>query len=246
VGSFGARQGVADKGPNRRRYLRVPAEIHCRPAGVEFFAQHLEPIDISFGGLRIYADESYEVGANLRLDVFFPSAAPVPCTTEVMWVKKSSKGAPARFEVGLAFVDLGPESLALLRPLLAKPRLAKSVNPAPASSAKEAPRTGSAVETGRDPVSEVRPVTRPPVSARQSSNIRALPSDIPCLVAGVDHLRAAQLDARSGFLLSLIDGATTVENLLDLSGMSADNTLALLGDLRQRGIVELRRGSKGS
>jgi hypothetical protein len=147
--------------------------------------------------------------------------------------------------VGLAFVDLGPESLALLRPLLAKPRLAKSVN-APASSEKKAPRTGSAVEIGRDPVSEVRPVTRPPVSARGSSDIRALPSDIPCLVAGVDRLRAAQLDARSGFLLSLIDGATTVENLLDLSGMSADDTLALLEDLRQRGIVELRRGSKES
>jgi hypothetical protein len=67
-----------------------------------------------------------------------------------------------------------------------------------------------------------------------------MPSDIPVLTAGVDHLRAAQLDGRAGFVLSLIDGVTSVESILDLSGMPAEQTLAILEDLRQRRIVELR------
>jgi hypothetical protein len=44
-------------------------------------------------------------------------------------------------------------------------------------------------------------------------------------------------------LVWLIDGITSVESLLDPSGMPADETLAILKDLRLRGIIELRRGT---
>jgi len=204
----------------------------------------MEPIDISFGGLRIYADEAYEVGACLRLDVFFPRVAPATFATEVMWIKTLGKGAPARFELGLAFVDLTPESLDLLRPLLAQGP--GSTGP-PKSTAQVAPPTDSSSDLDMgEPVSEVRSVTPKPATGRQRRSTRSTLSDVPVLVAGADHLRAAQLDGRAGFVLSLIDGVTTVESILDLSGMPAPRTLAILEDLRQRGIVELRaRALKG-
>jgi hypothetical protein len=100
---------------NRRRYPRIPAPIHCRPAGEDFFAQHLEPVDISFGGLRTYSDEEYQVGAFVRLDIFLSGVAPVTLSAEVMWIKTLGRGAPARFDVGLAFVDLRPDAVNVLR-----------------------------------------------------------------------------------------------------------------------------------
>jgi hypothetical protein len=57
---------------------------------------------------------------------------------------------------------------------------------------------------------------------------------------------AARLDGRAGFILSLIDGATTVESLLDLSGMPIDETLGILEDLSLHGIVEMRPGPQKS
>jgi hypothetical protein len=58
------------------------------------------------------------------------------------------------------------------------------------------------------------------------------------LVAG-ERLREAPLDCRAGFIVSLIDGKTTVEELLDLSGMPDQETLAIVEDLRLRGIIKL-------
>jgi len=49
-----------------------------------------------------------------------------------------------------------------------------------------------------------------------------------------------------GFILSLIDGVTTVESLLHLSGMPAEETLGITKDLRARGIVVLREGLQES
>ena len=69
---------------------------------------------------------------------------------------------------------------------------------------------------------------------------------VPVLAAGADQLRAAHLDWRAGFILSLLDGVTTVEGLLDVSGMPADETLGILKDLHLRGIVELRPGKARS
>jgi hypothetical protein len=156
---------------NRRMYRRIQAPIHCRQAGVEFFAPHIEPIDISFGGLRIYSDEEYAVGAYLRLDIFVPGASPATFTAEVMWILASDKGAPGRFDVGLAFVGLTPEALNILRPLLGQeeeldgsPEWKIEQVPAPAESAVDIdleeesttseppPAAPATVGKGRDPL----------------------------------------------------------------------------------------------
>jgi PilZ domain-containing protein len=230
---------------NRRKYRRIRATIHCRQAGVDFFAPHIEPVDISFGGLRIYSDDEFAVGAHVRLDIFFPGAAPVMFTAEVMWIQAAPRGAPGLFDVGLAFVGLTPDALNALQPLLepeAEPASASEPNvdlvPAPPDSAVEFD-----LETD-PPMSD--PSLVPPATVRKGSEPPSILPLVPVLVAEAEHLRAAQLDPRAAFVLSLIDGVTTVESLLDLSGMPAEETLGIIKDLRQRGIVVLREETGGA
>jgi len=63
---------------------------------------------------------------------------------------------------------------------------------------------------------------------------------VPWLVVTHDELRRLPLDARGGFLVSLIDGRCTVEMLLDIAGLPEDEVIALLGQLTQWGAIELR------
>ena len=62
---------------------------------------------------------------------------------------------------------------------------------------------------------------------------------VPRLAVPLDVLRTMKLDAASGFLLSHVDGATPVEDLLDVCAMPHVQALRLLGALRFLGVVEL-------
>jgi hypothetical protein len=66
---------------------------------------------------------------------------------------------------------------------------------------------------------------------------RSVFARVPVVVAGAADLRDARLDRRAGFLLSLVDGSTSIEQLLDASGMTSDDALATLEHLRLRGII---------
>ena len=55
------------------------------------------------------------------------------------------------------------------------------------------------------------------------------------------QLRWLGLDHRSGFLLSRIDGVSTVEELLDVCGMPRLEALKTLADLLERGAIRLPR-----
>ena len=50
-------------------------------------------------------------------------------------------------------------------------------------------------------------------------------------------MNVSELDHREYFLLSLLDGTTTVGDLLDICGMPSDEALALLEGLIRRGIL---------
>ena len=221
--------GVARNGPNRRRYRRVEAPLSCRPAGVEFIAQILESVDISFGGVRIYSSEEHQVGSVLHLDIFIPDAAPVTVTAQVMWVKTAERVAPARFDVGLAFVEASPDALSTLQVWLGPEEEEPSVEPSAAA--------GVTALTLDAPVSELRPTTPKP------SPVGSMLSAVPVIALHGEPLRASLLDCRAGFLLWLIDGVTPVETLLDLSAMSRQETLSVLEDLLARGIVTLRESA---
>lgn len=71
------------------------------------------------GGLRIYSDEPRRVGELLKLELFFKDVPPVTYTAEVVWVESLPKGGPARFDVGLKFLNLSPDAIKLLTTVLA-------------------------------------------------------------------------------------------------------------------------------
>ena len=64
-------------------------------------------------------------------------------------------------------------------------------------------------------------------------------SKVPTLVLSRHELNVADLDHRDYFLVSLMDSGTTIETLLDISGMPSEEALALLDSLVRRGIVKL-------
>jgi hypothetical protein len=90
------------------------------------------------------------------------------------------------------------------------------------------------------PRSAVRPLNPEATTVRQVQAARPFFSTVPIVILAAEQLSQAPIDARAGFILSLVDGRTSVEELLDISAMPAEETLALLDDLRLRGIIEFR------
>lgn len=62
-------------------------------------------------------------------------------------------------------------------------------------------------------------------------------SSIPRLAIRARDLLNLPLDPRVGFLLSRIDGVSTVETIIDLCPMPEEETLAMLGSLRELRII---------
>ena len=60
-----------------------------------------------------------------------------------------------------------------------------------------------------------------------------------------DELKRFTLDNVSGFLLSVMDGATDVEAILDISGLPRLLALRHLRSLLDRGIVVVASGRRG-
>jgi hypothetical protein len=102
---------------DRRRYRRIQAPVYCRPAGVKLLAHH-QPVDLSVGGVRIFSDQAFSPGEELKIEFFLPETEPVTFTAEVIWVKDLPAGDPARFDVGLKFVQLTPSAHTLLMKVL--------------------------------------------------------------------------------------------------------------------------------
>jgi hypothetical protein len=103
---------------DRRKFRRIKTALYCRPAGVKFLARQREPIDVSLGGVRIYSDDELRVGELLKMEFFLPDVDPVTYTAEVVWIERLAADAPARFDVGLKFVQLDPSALKLLMRVL--------------------------------------------------------------------------------------------------------------------------------
>lgn len=62
-------------------------------------------------------------------------------------------------------------------------------------------------------------------------------TSVPRVVVPPDQVRWLSLDHRAGFLLSCIDGMSSVDDLVDVSGMSRLDTLRLLVDLLQQRVI---------
>ena len=88
---------------------------------MEFLARQREPVDVSLGGVRIFSDDPLRVGELLKMEFFLPDIPPVTYTAEVVWIEPLPPASPARFDVGLKFIQLEPDALQLLTKVLGPP-----------------------------------------------------------------------------------------------------------------------------
>jgi len=88
---------------------------------VAFLARQREPVDVSLGGVRIYSDDELKVGELLKMEFFLPNVKPVTYTGEVVWIERLPDGGPAKFDVGLKFIQLEPAAAELLLKVLGPP-----------------------------------------------------------------------------------------------------------------------------
>ena len=63
---------------------------------------------------------------------------------------------------------------------------------------------------------------------------------IPVLSANVEALKQINLPADAGFMLSLVDGSTNLEDLVSLSGMDKFEAIRILHQLSSAGVLENR------
>lgn len=98
-------------GHERRRYRRLQAPILIRPVSALTSRVRQRVNDISLGGLRAYSDEDQKPGTRLELELLLSDETSATVLAEVVWVTSLPEGAPARFDVGLRFVDARPEDL---------------------------------------------------------------------------------------------------------------------------------------
>jgi hypothetical protein len=84
------------------------------------------------------------------------------------------------------------------------------------------------------------PLDSLPAELREDPAERAMLTCVPVVSASTEVIATLPLDSRAGFLLSLLDGSLTVEQVLDVSGMPRDEALGLLRDLQARGVLVLR------
>jgi len=105
---------------DRRAYRRVQAPISMRPVG--FLGQLLARAvtDVSRGGLRAYSDEPQHVGERCELELFLPEGAPIVVVAEVVWVETLPEGGPARFDVGMRYVEVRAQDLARIAAFIPK------------------------------------------------------------------------------------------------------------------------------
>lgn len=79
-----------------------------------------------------------------------------------------------------------------------------------------------------------------PQSRRQIDAVNVASRAVPKILKTKAEIAAAPIDHRAGFLLAHIDGATTVQGLVDIAGMPEEDVHEILDRLRRLGIVQIR------
>ena len=82
-----------------------------------------------------------------------------------------------------------------------------------------------------------------PLRATTGSLVDAWPTDVPCVIgSAAEH--AAEVDHREAFVLSMLDGESTLGSMLDVLDLPGPEVLAIVCDLCARGIVTLDRSQR--
>ena len=66
---------------------------------------------------------------------------------------------------------------------------------------------------------------------------------LPWLIVTFDQVKHLPIDPRVGFIVSFIDGRSTVEMIIDMAGLPRVVTLRILAKLLALGAIELHKGA---
>ena len=107
----------------RRKFKRLNAPVLCRPLGATLVdADGKRKVqDISLGGVCVYTDDVHQVGEHLELELFLPTGGTVTLDTLIVWVDPLGPSDPAKFEIGLQYLDLAASDLARIEAVLKDP-----------------------------------------------------------------------------------------------------------------------------
>jgi len=75
-------------------------------------------VNVSMGGARVFSDDQVKVGTKLNLELMPEPETSVQVLARVAWVDELGEGAPARFDVGLEFLDVPEEMVSRLAAIL--------------------------------------------------------------------------------------------------------------------------------
>ena len=104
----------------RRRFKRLNAPVLCRPLGATLIDEEgkRKVQDISLGGVCVYTDDKHQVGEHLELELFLPTGDTVTLDTVIVWIDPLAATEPAKFEIGLQYVDIAASDLARIEAVL--------------------------------------------------------------------------------------------------------------------------------
>lgn len=92
--------------------------MYCRPARRRLLRRR-KVIDVGLGGMRVYSDDAYEAGDRLEIDLLDADDEDfVTCLTEVVWIREIEGGQPARYDVGLRFLEIPAAARAMIENLV--------------------------------------------------------------------------------------------------------------------------------
>jgi PilZ domain len=75
-------------------------------------------VNVSMGGARVFSDDQMKVGSKLNLELMPEPETTVQVLARVAWIDELGEGAPARFDVGLEFLDVPEEMVSRLAAIL--------------------------------------------------------------------------------------------------------------------------------
>jgi hypothetical protein len=77
-------------------------------------------VNMSQTGARVYSDDRLKMGTKLNLELLAGPDNIVQVLARVVWVDELPKGSPAKFDVGLEFLDVPEEMASRLALILQK------------------------------------------------------------------------------------------------------------------------------
>ena len=81
---------------------------------------NLRTVNMSLGGARVYSDDRMKLGRKLHLELLVDPDSTLQVLARVVWIDELETGAPARYDIGVEFLDVPEEMTSRLAAILQK------------------------------------------------------------------------------------------------------------------------------